>query len=246
MSEPQTRFGSALGAGCLILFSLPFAAVGVFMGHLAFRSLSAWQEMRSWQEVPALILEASLETSSSSDSDTFSVRARYEYTFEGQHYTGDRVAIHGGSDNIGSFHQRVAAELGRYRDSGKPFRCFVDPEAPRRSILYRELRPGLLAFYGLFVVLFGGAGFGMMGLAVWGRRRIRSDEKTRAALPDEPWKWRPEWKEGRIVSGSRKVMIGAWVFAGLWNLISSPLIFVLPKEVLERKNYPALLGILFP
>ncbi len=237
---------SRLGGGCLVLFGLPFAAVGVFMGFLASNSILRWNEMRSWREVPAIILEARLEASSGSDSTTYGVKALYEYSFEGQTYRGERVSIHSGKDNIGSFHERTARELQGYRDRAEPFRCFVDPEEPQRSILYRELRLGLLAFYGLFVLLFGGVGSGIMVLAFRGHKKLKAHEKLKEVAPEEPWRWRPEWVGGKIVSGHRKTMIGTWLFAAFWNLISSPLVFLVPKEVLEKKNYPALLGLLFP
>ena len=241
-SSTSSRFGG----GCLVLFGLPFAAVGVVMGFFALSSLRQWYEMRSWEEVPATILEARLETSSGSDSTTHRVVARYEYSFRGETFEAERVGIHGGSDNVGSFHERAAGELLDHQRRGEPFRCFVDPQRPERAVLYRELRLGLMIFYGVFVLVFGGAGFGMMALAVWGKKRLRAEEDLKASVPDEPWRWRPEWAEGKIPSGSRKEMIGVWIFAGFWNAISWPLVFLLSGEVLEEENYAALLGLLFP
>ena len=69
------------------------------------------------------------------------------YSFDGHSYAGDRVALQSGSDNIGSYHQRVYAELTRYQQSAKPFRCYVNPTAPAESILYRELRWGLVGLH---------------------------------------------------------------------------------------------------
>ena len=62
----------------------------------------------------------------------------------------------------------------------------------------------------------------------------------------EPWLARPDWASGRIRCSSRKGMIGGWVFAGFWNLVTAPTMFFLPEEVLEKGNNLALLGLVFP
>ena len=60
----------------------------------------------------------------------------------------------------------------------------------------------------------------------------------------QPWLDGKIWSR-RVRSSARAGMIGAWVFAGFWNLISVPLLFVLPPEV-AKGNYAALIGFLFP
>lgn len=51
------------GAGCLVLFALPFAAVGLVMTTLLVVKLVQHREMQSWAVVPATILSAELERS---------------------------------------------------------------------------------------------------------------------------------------------------------------------------------------
>jgi hypothetical protein len=64
--------------------------------------------------------------------------------------------------------------------------------------------------------------------------------------PDEPWLWRPSWAARRIEDSSRQDMVGAWVFAVLWNAVSVPaLVLGLPAAVAQRKP-AALLVLLFP
>ncbi len=41
-------------------------------------------------------------------------------------------------------------------------------------------------------------------------------------------------------------MIAVWCFAAFWNLISSPVVFVLPREIARDGNYVALLAFVFP
>ncbi len=98
----------------------------------------------------------------------------------------------------------------------------------------------------IFSLAFGGGSLGMVAAAVASRRRARTALALRAAHPDQPWLWRGDWAEGLVRSATKNTMVFAWGFAILWNLISTPLLFFLPEEILEKANYAALLGLLFP
>ncbi|NQU20830.1 MAG: DUF3592 domain-containing protein [Candidatus Nealsonbacteria bacterium] len=237
---------SQLGGGCLILFALPFAAVGVFMGGWSAMTLLDYTRMRGWQEVPCTIVKAELEEHSDSDGTTYEVMAEYRYTFNGQEHTGTRVSLDSGADNIGSFQQDAHKELSRHRQQRRPFRCFVDPDEPSESVLYRELRFGLLAMKIVFALVFGGVGFGLIIGSVFARRKTTAEKQLTVAHPDRPWLWKEEWATGQIRSSSKTTMWVALGFAAFWNLVSSPVLFFVPEEVIEKENYLALLGLLFP
>jgi len=49
---------------------------------------------------------------------------------------------------------------------------WVNPSNPHESIIDRSLRPGLLAFKMVFVVMFGGFGVGLL-FFVWRGRKVR-------------------------------------------------------------------------
>jgi hypothetical protein len=151
-----------MSGGCLLLFALPFAAVGVYMTALLLVKLVEHHKMKSWQLVPAMILDSDLERHDGDDGATYKAVATYEYQFEGESYRGDRVGLHGGSDNVGKFQQRAARELKKHRHTKEPFLARVDPDSPEDSILFTDLRLGMVAMYSAFGLLFGGAGFGMM------------------------------------------------------------------------------------
>ncbi|MGB5550642.1 MAG: DUF3592 domain-containing protein [Thermoanaerobaculia bacterium] len=237
---------SSRGLGCLILFGLPFLAGGLFVGYLASRSLVTWYEARDWVETPAHILQADLEVNRGSDSTTYQVTARYEYSWGNQTYTSERVGLSSGSDNVGSFHQDRHAELSRYQSSGDSFRCFVDPDDPTEVILYREMRWGLFALMGVFSLLFAGAGVGIITAGFWGRRKVAEQEQLEAQHPETPWQWKSDWSDGRIRTSGSAQFLFPLIFALFWNLISTPLLFLLPREVLENGNKLALIGLIFP
>lgn len=237
---------STRGFGCLFLFALPFAVVGFVVAFMAGLRLWSWAEARDWREVPARILEVELEEHTGDGSTTYEAVARYEYQYEGTTYQGNDVGLGSGADNIGSFHEDKYRELELYRSQDRMFRCYVDPDNPSRSILYREARWGLLSLMGLFALIFGGVGIGLMFGGLWGKRKLDEEENLTDLNPTEPWRWKPEWAEGRIASSGKARFVLPAIMAILWNLISTPLLFVLPKEIIEKENYLALIGFLFP
>ncbi|MGA0332907.1 MAG: DUF3592 domain-containing protein [Kiritimatiellia bacterium] len=240
------RKSSPGGSGCLVLFSLPFTGVGLFMLVLMVRTLNQSAVMSEWPTVPATILEAELKIHRSSDGQSEQAVARYEYRWEGRTYEGNKVSLGMGADNVGSFQERKANTLIHAQRNGRTVSLHVNPENPAESILYPELRIEMLAFYALFVLVFGGAGLGMLTGAVIGRRKLKSQAAREQEAPEEPWRWKPEWAAGEISSRSKT---GAWVlssFALFWNLVSSPVLFAFREEFFEKGNKAMGFALLFP
>ena len=235
-----------IGTGCLMLFSLPFAGVGVVMVGLIVMTLVDYARMGDWVEVPCKIQKVELEEHHDEDGTTYKVVASYAYVYQDRNYTGDRVAIHGGGDNVGSFQQQKYRELKRYQQNGQPFRCFVDPSDPSDAILYRQLRWEMLGFYSFFALGFGGVGFGILGGSLWATRKARAEVRLIRQHPAEPWRWKEAWADGEIRSSNKVRLVVALLFATFWNLVSAPVLFFVPGEVLDNGNKLALLGLLFP
>jgi hypothetical protein len=85
---------------------------------------------------------------------------------------------------------------------------------------------GLMAF-GLTFSLAGGA-------LLQGQSRARKQQaalaQKRQLYPESPWMWREDWSQGRVQSTTRTSMISTWVFALLWNLVSCPILFLMPRS----------------
>ena len=235
---------SRKGLGCLVLFALPFLAGGLFAGYRMSSSLWLWLQMRSWVEVPAELVSVELETHEDSDATTYEVQAEYRYTFEGVEHRGTKVGVHEGSDNVGEYHEDTYRALSRVQASGGAYRCFVDPFTPSRSVLDRDVRLGLIGFYSIFVIAFGGVGAGLIVGGIYGSRRLARENERKASSPETPWLHKDEWRTGNIPS-TKAALVGSVVFAVLWNSISAPLLFLVPRE-LAKGNVAALLGLLFP
>ena len=227
----------------MLLFALPFAGFGTWMLWLIGSELSDARAMRDWQSVTAELERAGVETRRGDDSDTYLAYATYRYTYAFVSYTGSRVSISSGADNIGSYQRDLGKRLAAALARNEPIVVWVDPDEPSSSVIDRQPRWGLLAFKSVFVLVFGGVGYGMLIAAFLHRSPERAEE---AVLGDTPWLTNPAWQGDPLRSGSRAAMWGAWVFAALWNLVSMPLPFLLYPEVTEKANYPALIGLVFP
>jgi hypothetical protein len=225
----------------LVIFGLPFFLFGT--GLLVFfviPSVHDYSRMQSWLSVPGKLTTASLSPGGSSSSGTQKVEARYRYTIEGVGYTNDRVAITTASDNIGDFQKKLGGQLVRQYRSGQPVTVWYDPADPYDSILNRDMRWGLFAFKIAFVLVFGGIGLVFIIIGLRGRK-----VNTAPAIMEKPWLKNPDWKDGIVTSGAKLGVIGAWVFAVVWNLVSFPVAFKI-GEIWLDKGPLALVALVFP
>ena len=101
-------------------------------------------------------------------------------------------------------------------------------------------------FLSVFVLTFGGVGFGGIAAVLAGRRRAEEGLAREARHPEAPWLWREEWASRRIGDSSRGAMWGAWIFAALWNLISIPSAVMAVRAALREGNHLAWIALLFP
>lgn len=160
------------GIWVLALFAVPFAAAGIgIFWFMVASPLVDWARMQAWNQVPAVVESATLQSHHpSKGGTTHSVSVRYRYVVEGVTYTGQRAAIHERADNIGSFQEELGRRLQGLQRTGKAVPVWVNPRNPAQSIVDRRLRPGLIT---LALVLssvsawFGLAVLAKIARAVW-------------------------------------------------------------------------------
>ncbi|WP_428000622.1 DUF3592 domain-containing protein [Acidovorax sp.] len=250
-SDTPKRKSKSKGPGTwvLALFGLPFAAAGLGLLLLSvLPTLVDWSTMQGWQPVQATLASAETVASRGSKSTTYSVKAEYQYRVAGQEYTGRRVAIGSGSDNVGEFQKELGTRLEEAQRSGTPVQAWVNPDNPAEAVLDRSLRLGMLAFKLVFALVFGGAGLGIMLFAWRIRSVLSSDERVAGrALEARPWESRAEWKDNRIRARRRIGRWVLWVLALVWNLVAFPMAAMVVPRTLERGN-PLLAGalLMFP
>ncbi|WP_442483968.1 DUF3592 domain-containing protein [Aeoliella sp. SH292] len=213
MSNPTRPSNKGMGYASLVL--LPFAAAGVAMAVLTAWCVVDWSRMQHWVETPARLVALELE-----GTKTYRIDAEYEYTFAGHEYTSNRVALHFGGDNVGRYQQRRFKELERAKRGGKDIVAYVNPERPSEAVLFRDLRPEMVAFKGVFAVVFGLLGVGGLVGMQFCSRDLKREMARADAHPSEPWLWRDDWAEGVIRSRNINGLVGSLLVMGLWNLLA--------------------------
>lgn len=258
------KTSSGNNSGCLMLFALPFAAIGVWMFFQVSGDVGRYLNARGWEETPANITQTKLESSSDSDGGTtYKATAQYEYMYHGRQYIGSRVSIHdgntsrtmtagrrkvtqGGGDNIGAFQQNVDRELQQHKRTGRPFRCYVNPQNPAESVLYRNLRWEMIGFKSIFALVFGGVGFGILIAGIIARRKAKRKQSLAAEHPDEPWLCNPDWADGKVKSSSNMATIGLILFTIVWNVISWPVGLLFVNQAIGKAHPLEWLALIFP
>ena len=225
------------------LFALPFFGVGVWMLWSVSSSMYEVWDMRGWQPTPAQLTSAGYTTNYGDDSNTYEAYAEYSYQYFGQTFSGDRVGVYSGSDNIGDYQQDTGRQLSNAMSRKEPITVWVNPDSPNESIIDPTLRWGLLGFKSIFLFVFGGIGLGLL-IVIW--RAPKDKDKTLPEYESSPWLLNHDWQTATIRSSSKHAMWGAWVFAALWNLISIASPFLAYREVVKNQNYVALAALLFP
>ena len=190
----------------MVLFGIPFAAIGVGALGMFIWTLAIWGAMQSWQEVPAYIQKTNLiahRANSSQKEPSYTLEVQYTYQWENKYHAGKELTICTMDDNYNSFYERVYAELDRYHRRNEAFRCYVNPKDPTQSVLYRNLRMPILGFMLLFAFSFGGVGSSLVFFAFYTPQRKTKKPAVQQQYPDEPWLEKKEWREGVIHSHSR-------------------------------------------
>ena len=206
------------------IFLFAGLAVMVYVGLLP---VGKYLLSGQWERVPATVLSSELHRHRSDGSSTYSVTARYRYSYQGQTFTSDQVGLYSGSDNVGDYWQQLSSRLDRARASNRALQAWVNPSNPTQAYLDRTFRWSTL----IFGLTFGGV-FALVGAGVMYLMRRGRDPQTVSGT-------------GQYSSREKS---GHWLMVGfgaVFILLPSPAYLEVWKEV-SRGNYMILLVLLFP
>jgi len=239
------RFGSRL---FFILFGLPFFAVGLFMLYSIITTFYQAQSATKWAVVPAQILDARLDSSYSDGSTSYEAKATYQYQYQGRFYTNSKVGLgamfgDGGSDNIGSYQEDMGHKLQRMYNNNQPIDVFVNPNNPSEAVIDPQIRWAMVGFKLVFVIIFGGVGFGII---IYGVKSACPADAKDPKYQLQPWLADKNWQTSVIRSDAKMTLYVAWGFAIFWNAISSFIPFVIYDEAIKGSNQGAWFAVIFP
>lgn len=223
--------------GVLVAFFSMFLVAGVAATYFTFvRPVLGVERARHWPAVPCRVISSRVQTHSGK-STTYNVDILYSYNVDGREYRSNRYDFMSGSS---SGYSSKAIIVAQYRP-GTTTKCYVNPSEPTDAVLDRSFQPVMLAGLIPTVFLFIGVG-GLIWVFVGGGR----GPKLVGQDGDPPWKLREDWACGRIVSSGKPTAIGAWIFAGVWNALSLPVLVILVNEWMRSRDQMLLVGMLFP
>lgn len=208
----------------LVLLSLPFIVVSFFLAGWILRDLWMHREIQAWIPVRATLLDAKLESRPGRRGRvSHRATAQYRYDFDGQTYESDHVSIHSSFDRVGTSQQVQGGELERLHKAFAPVTAYVDPSHPSRSILFRDLRPGLLSLRLMCGLAGGLVGFTLAGSSLAELARSRRKALRQRRYKDQPWRWDADWQNDQVITGLGRPD-GALLFAFYWNLMTWPIV----------------------
>lgn len=227
----------------LTLFFGAFFAAGVgFFAFSALPMITTWHAAKTWKEVPAQLISQELKTVRSDDSTTYQAMAEYRYQAFGNSYTSTRVAVAGGTDNIGSFHQDLASKLRSIANNGGDLTIWVNPDDPSESLIDRSLRIPLLLFQSIFLLVFGGVGAGGI---IYSFKKAKKHQDLANVDTTTPWLSKQYWASPIKLSNAKSGSMAIGFFALVWSVISlAPLIMGIQE--LQTGNKLALIAFIFP
>lgn len=242
MASNPLSSGSSKGSWFLLLFGLPFTAVGLFFAWELAATVREFYAAKQWVETPATILSTELKKKTGSKGHvSYEVRATYDYRFDGQRHNGDRVSL-AGKFELDAYDKRKHKQLKKLLGKPNGAVCFVDPDEPSRSVLDRELRASSIAIQIPFAVCFSLVGLGVLGAGVYGRVAARGRVARLAESPDEPWRVREDWAAGEIACTGWTPVLVMGAGAVLWNGLTLPMAFLVGTDSDVPSFVPWLMG----
>lgn len=207
-----------------LLFAVVFGGVGVFATWVIATTIHDGLRAQDWVRVKAYV--ESLERS----------EVRYRYTFQGREYSGNRLGASplGGSDDVDDWTADLQDRLAAAKAGRHPITVLVDPGKPSDSMIDSQIRWSFLAFMLPFSLAFGGVGLGAL-YALTRVLRGKSAQRDAAA-----------YRGSGVASDARGGILGLWVFAFFWNVISFPIALLFVPRLINDGEWVGLLVMLFP
>jgi hypothetical protein len=152
-----TGIGGKIGLTLFFLFWMGIPALMlVFLGRPALQTADTY----AWKKTKCVILDSRVVEPGADSGKSYAFVVKYRYTWQGRHYTSDKLSLSGKSSSNYADVQKLAE---RYAMEANAV-CYVNPAAPDQAILQRDS----LWFLAIGLVPLGFVAFGALTLFwVW-------------------------------------------------------------------------------
>lgn len=206
------------------------AVIALILFSYAIAGIWQWRDMQTWRAVPATVLKGGYESISGDDTTTYRAYGTYRYQYEGKTYIGERVAIQGGSDNIGEFQRQLGTFLEQAAQSGEPIEIYVNPSAPANAVVNREWRWGLTLLQALIFFVFATVAAFIFKMSIYEATPRGKHVKPRRAITQS--KLKKNWhmfearRSNQILSNAKRDLYVLWGISIVWSLLTVPVGFL--------------------
>jgi len=174
------------------------------------------------------------------------VDIQFTYVVADANYRSNRYDVcTPGHSSSGIGHPQAEEEIVRRYPFGSATFCYVNPLLPNEALLQRGWPSGLGFPIGisLFFILVGAGG---MCFAVRSGRIMKKTARARQLYPDKPWMWRDDWAIGQVKSTTRSLLLILWEIAVFSNLLSLPVLTLVPGEIARKGDKMLYIAFVFP
>ena len=223
----ESSAGEALGAGCSVLFGLPFFLAGLGVMLYGLSLFYTYQQAGHWTQVNGEVIDCQLvRHRGSKGGTTYSIKGSYTYEYEGKSYTGTRFFLETGASSGHEFWSGRFEILEDHRKNRIPLPVLVNPENPRESLVYRQVST-IMFILPLFGGVFCLVGGGIICGGIYGAFAGRKKDDLRRKNPGRPWHAEGLWVNFATQHGSISGLLMAWVVSlGITAFISIFLIVI--------------------
>lgn len=147
-----------------IIWFLACCCMVWFAGYLVQQGIwpqfQNWNAAKNWQAVEGTIADLELKQHRSTDTDsdgrrsesiTYEVRTRYQYTIDGNDYSNSRVSFARTMDSSGGYNTQMHSRLDSAMKANDTVQIWVNPANSWDSVIDRSLRFGDYLFKLVFV-----------------------------------------------------------------------------------------------
>lgn len=202
---------------CLITLFCPliFLTLSAFMFFSAGKELLSIKRTSNWIERPA---QVSFEREHIQGKEIIT-DASYSYQFKSLSYKKNLSEEADFKCTFDSLEKIVNTK----QDNQENINCLVNPNNPKMSLLRADSWLNLTETL-LIALILGLVGISLLKLSIYVLQNKSKEEKLKNQFPEEPWRYKINWQDGKIVTKYKKIILHSRLIAMIVLILTFPII----------------------